>query len=158
MDTLRVGALFSHLLSCGSPLWSWGVSIHLFPLYDVLRGGYEVVWGTWCLSCAFWGAPLIYEGVCHSWRGSKFFLGPNGALDPDFHLWLGLRLSFKVIVLVLHRAFTQFTEKCDPCLTVPWQWRPWWVSLSRYPLLSDGLTCCCRFPSNYSEGERLTHK
>ena len=36
----------AHSLSCGSPPFSWGISLWLF-IFDVFGGISEVVWGTW---------------------------------------------------------------------------------------------------------------
>ena len=87
LDILRVSAIFAHSLSCGSPICSLGVSLWLSCLSDVLRGDSEVVWGTWCLTSASWGAPLVYEGVRHYRHGSKMLGESNGAINPLIYFW-----------------------------------------------------------------------
>ena len=49
LDTFRISALFAHLMSCGSVLWSWGVSLIFSCLSDIFGGCFKVVWWNWCI-------------------------------------------------------------------------------------------------------------
>ena len=85
LNTLRVGALFTHSLSCGYLLYSWGKSLRFTPLSDVFGGGYKVSRGTLC--------PAIIEGI-HSFLRVSAVLGMDSKFSEDLMVLLILSLTF----------------------------------------------------------------
>ena len=84
-------AQFSHTLCLVVPcsaLEGSPFSCFLFPeFFGELRSGLRK-----CLPCNYLGAPLVSEGVCLYWHGSKFFGVSNGDLDAVIPFWQGLCL------------------------------------------------------------------
>ena len=83
MDTLTVGALFLHLLSCGSPLWSWGnvfwgVSTWGTNLSKLLVHLYDKVTVTtiWQRNCLALNCCSLFLGFAWS-SGKNYWLHSN---------------------------------------------------------------------------------
>ena len=133
----------SHKLSW----WFPGCTMHsnISPFNSsVISGGFPIL--TLSLPCTSWGILLVIESVRCSWRGSEMFRVSNGVVDSVLHFLPGLHLSFKVLVLGLCCSFTLCPGECSPCLTTPWQWRPWWVYLSWDSHFFDGFIAVSTFP------------